>query len=422
MMTLWLALAALIAVALGFLLPPLWRAPRGGTGGHAARNLALHREQLAELERDLRSGLLAREHYEESRRELEQRMLADAEAGEPHAAPSGRNRMLAAALLLMLPLTAVPLYLKLGSPRAVLEQSETTQAMNAEHGGGEARFDQMIDKLAQRLRDQNPEDGQGWWLLASSYAQSGRFVEAAAAFDRASRLVPSDARLLADYADVQAMANGRRFDGKPDELIRQALAADPANPKALMLAASSAFLRQDYREAQSRWEALLRLLPPDSDDARMVAGNIAEAERMLAPKKQSEAGRLDNLAEFSARGETAPAKAATVSGTVSLSPALAARAAPNDRLRVFARAANGPRMPLAMVEARVKDLPLKFTLSDDLAMAPEMKLSAFPEVVVVARAARSGAAQASSGDLQGTSGAVKLGATGLRIVIDTVVP
>lgn len=421
MTTLWLALAALTAVALTFLLPPLWRARRGGAGGHAARNVALHREQLAELERDLRNGTLAREHYEESRRELEQRMLADAEAGEPQAAPTGRNRMLAAALLLMFPLTAVPLYLKLGSPQAVLEQPEAAPGTNAEHGGDEAQFDQMIEKLAQRLRDKNPDDGQGWWLLASSYAQRGRFVEATAAFDRAARLVPGDAQLLADYADVQAMANGRRFDGKPDQLIRQALAANPANPKALMLAGSSAFLRQDYREAQSRWEALLRLLPPDSDDARMVAANIAEAGRMLAPETPSK-GRLDNLAEFSARNETTPAKASTVSGTVSLSPALAARAAPNDRLRIFARAANGPRMPLAMVEARVKDLPLKFTLTDDMAMAPEMKLSAFPEVVVVARTAKSGAAQASSGDLQGTSGAVKLGSDGLRIVIDTVVP
>lgn len=425
MTTFWLALAALTAVALSFLMLPLLRGRQAGSGSHAARNIALYREQFAELERDLRNGLLAQEQYDESRHELERRMLTDSETRDPLVlAASGRNRMLAAALLVMLPAAAVPLYLKLGSPQAVVRQDQAAPAMEAAHGTGQQQFEQMVEKLAQRLRDKTPADAAGWQLLASSYAQLGRFAEAASAFDTAARLQPGDAQLLADFADVQAMANDQRFDGKPDELIRQALTIDPNHPKALMLAGTSAVKRGDLAGALARWEALLRVLPPDSDDARTVAADIAEARRILKLGPAAEAP-LDNLANFSRPAEAPPAGTAanaSVSGTVSLSPALAAKAAPGDRLRVFARAANGPRMPLAIVEAQVKDLPFKFTLTDAMAMASEMKLSSFPEVVVVARTTKSGNAQASSGDLQGMSGAVKVGSNDLRIVIDSVVP
>jgi cytochrome c-type biogenesis protein CcmH len=112
----------------------------------------------------------------------------------------------------------------------------------------------------------------------------------------------------------------------------------------------------------------------------------------------------------------APGKT-TVAGTVTLAPALASKASPEDTVFVFARAAEGPRMPLAIVRKQVKDLPITFQLDDSTAMTPAMKLSNYPQVIVGARISKSGNAMPQPGDLQGLSQPVALGASGLKIVI-----
>jgi cytochrome c-type biogenesis protein CcmH len=426
----WLSVAGLILLALTFPLFPLLSRPRRLSGGHAEMNVELYREQFAELERDLRNGTLKAEQYEESKAELERRMLADAQEKRP-AVPvaTSQNRMLAALLLVVIPLAAVPLYLKLGSPQAVLPQTAAVEA-TAGHGAGDPKFNQMIEKLAARLRDQTPEDGAGWKLLASSYAQQNRFAEAVTAFEKAAKLVPNDAQLLADYADVLAMANGQRFNSNTDELLKQALAINPSNPKALVLSGSSAFVRKDYAQALVYWEPLLKIIPPGTDDARELAAGIAEAKNFLKPGAGA-VGKLDNLSEFAASKAPAPAAADAastnvsspgISGTVSLSPALAGKVSPGDKVFVFARAVTGPKMPLAIIQAQVKDLPYAFTLTDAMAMMPQLKLSNFPDVVVVARISKSGNASPQPGDLQGASGKLKAGEKNVQVTIDTVVP
>lgn len=419
MTVLWVALAGLVIVALAFLLPPLLGRYRNISGEHAAMNVALYREQFAELERDLNNGALNAEQYEESRRELERRLLADAQAGDVTATP-GRNMPLAVVLLVAVPLVAVLLYFKLGSPQAAAPHMATAPGMGAGHAAS-SDLNPLVEKLAARLRDKTPEDGEGWVLLAHSYLEMGRFPDAVRAFEKAVKLVPPDAQLLADYADAQAMVNNRRFEGKPAELIKQALAVDPNNIKVLLLAGSEAFDRKDYSHAVAHWEKLLKLLPPDSDEAREVMMGVKEAKSMLSSGEPAEA-KLDNLADFAAKESVAASTGGSVSGVVSLSPALAAKVSPTDKLFVFARALNGPKMPLAIVEAQVKDLPFKFTLTDAMAMMPQLKLSSFPEIVVVARVSKSGNASPRSGDLQGGSSKVKAGEKNVRVSIDTVVP
>jgi cytochrome c-type biogenesis protein CcmH len=111
-----------------------------------------------------------------------------------------------------------------------------------------------------------------------------------------------------------------------------------------------------------------------------------------------------------------------ISGHVVLSPELADKVEPNDTVFIFARAVNGPRMPLAAVRARVLDLPLEFRLDDSMAMAPMARLSGYPQVVVIARISASGGAQAASGDLEGDSGVIAPGTQDLEIVIDRQLP
>ena len=190
------------------------------------------------------------------------------------------------------------------------------------------------------------------------------------------------------------------------------------------MAGSEAFFRKDYPGALAYWEKLLPLLPPDSEMGRSIASGIAEA-RELGGIKGPVATKAAPKAEAKpAKGaEAKPAAGgASVSGRVTLAPEIAAKASPGDTLFILARAVNGPRIPLAVLRKQVSDLPFEFTLDDALAMSPELKLSGFPEVIVAARISKSGNAIAQSGDLQGTSAPVKVGAKGLSITIDSVVP
>jgi cytochrome c-type biogenesis protein CcmH len=265
----------------------------------------------------------------------------------------------------------------------------------------------MVAKLAARL-EAAPDDADGWALLARSYYALERFPQAIAAYGRAVKLRTDDANLYADYADALAMTRERRFDAEVLALIGQALKVDPDHPKALLLAATAAAGRGDQRSATAYLEHLQRLLPPESHFAQVVGQRLAEA------RTQGDGGKSAPTARA--------ASGASIAGRVELNKAIAGKAAPTDTVFILARAPEGSRMPLAILKRQVKDLPAEFALSDEQAMSPAMKLSSFPEVVIVARVSKSGSAAPQSGDLLGTAPGIKLGTAGVRVVIDTVVP
>lgn len=398
--------ALLVLIALAWVLPVLLRRRRADAMVAAtASNLAVLKDQLSELERDLANAVISEQQYRQARQELERRALEESRGGDAGAGSSALAAdatRTAVALGIALPLCAALLYLQLGSPSAISWQGA---------GGAEnvtpQQVEAMITQLSSRL-ERAPEDGNGWALLARSYFVMQRFPESAAAYERAAALVVDDADLLADYADALAVSQGRRVDDKVYAILQRALKLDPTQWKALAMAGSAAVERKEYGKAIEHWEQLRSRAPAGSEFGRMIEANIAEARELAgnstAPK-----------------GQAASAQAG-VGGTVSLSPALAARADPSDTVFVFARAAQGPRQPLAIIRRQVKDLPLRFSLDDTQAMAPQMKLSSYPEVVVSARVSKSAQAMPQSGDLQGASGTVKLGAADVAVVIDKIVP
>jgi cytochrome c-type biogenesis protein CcmH len=394
--------AAMLAIAVGCVLVPLLgRRPQAGPAPEAV-NLAVLRHQLAELEADVARGVLAQDRYEQARSELERRALDEAQA---YAAASGSPRpasaWTAAVLAAGIPVGAVIFYLVVGTPAALLQRGEG-------HEITRERVEQMVARLADRL-EKAPDDPEGWRVLGRSYSVMGRYPEAARAYERAAALIPGDAGLLADYADALAMAQGRSMDGKPLELVKRALAIDPDQWKALALAGTAALERKDYKQAIAYWERLRKVLPAGSGMEQSVDASIAEA-RALAGAKPAP------------KPKTPAVASAGIAGRVSLAQGVAARAAPTDTVFIFARAASGPPMPLAVLRKQVRDLPLEFRLDDTMAMAPNLKLSDFPEVIVGARVSRSGSATAQSGDLRGQSKPVKIGTTGIAVVIDTAVP
>lgn len=422
-----IVMGVLIALALAFVLPPLIR--HGTVDQDTSRvvsvvsNIAIRRDQLAELEADVRNGALSPEQFEFARRELQERVLEEA-AVTQQPAPAGRQggRWVAVALGVMVPLVSVGLYLFLGNPQALSPQ--TTAPMANPHAEGQSpitfdKIDAMAAQLAARLQ-QNPNDGEGWAMLARSYHALGRYAEAGAAYAKATVLLPNDAQLLADYADALALSRDRHLDGEPMQILQRALKVDPDNLKALALAGTAAFDEKDYAGAVKHWERLARLAPPDSELAQSVKASISEAQTLaaggplLGPAATQRAAEADAPAVEVAAG-------AKLSGRVTLKGSLANAVAPTDTVFVFARAAEGPRMPLAIVTAKAKDLPLEFVLDDSTAMAPELKLSSFQSVVVIARISKAGNATAQSGDLQGMTGPVRAGTSGIELQIGEAV-
>jgi cytochrome c-type biogenesis protein CcmH len=389
----WLAGAALAAVAVLVILRPLlWR--RGGERvSRSDANVSIYRDQLRELDADLAAGTLAQADYERARREIEARLLEDVPVPAAGAEPApARGRAFVAAIAVAVPVAALGTYLLVGSPGAL--------SLQVEHQATARQLDAMVERLAARLRE-SPDDVEGWKLLGRSYSALGRFPEAVDAYVKAATRAPRDAQILADLADVLAMVHGQRLQGEPEKLVLRALELDPRNLKALALAGTAAFERKDFAGAVRYWERMLPLVAPGSEDARSIQASIAEAQSFLKPG-------------------TVPATA-TLKGTVRLAPDLKAKASPDDTVFIFARAAQGPPMPLAVKRAKVRELPLEFALDDSMAMAPGMQLSGFARVVVGARVSKSGSATPQAGDLQGASAPVANDAQGVSVVIDTVV-
>jgi cytochrome c-type biogenesis protein CcmH len=317
----------------------------------------------------------------------------------------------------------------LGNHDAFVPDATRTAKAGAGHEVTREQVDDMAAKLAAKLQKE-PDNAEGWVMLARTYYALNRYDDAAPAFEKALTLVPDDAGLLADYADSIGAAQGG-LRGKAMELVARALKADPTHWKALALAGTAAFERKDYAQAVAYWERMKATVPPGSPVAGSIDSSIAEARALgglkagAPPASSAVAAAAPGGASKGPQGAL-PADAAksgaTIAGTVELAPAIAAKAAPNDTVFIFARAVDGPKMPLAILRKQVKDLPATFTLDDSLAMAPNVALSKFASIVVGARVSKSGNAAPQPGDLEGYSPAVKVGATGLVVVIDRTLP
>ena len=421
MIAFWIVAVLLMVGALLFVLVPLLRKEEVAHP-HALRdevNLMVLRDQLHELDADRAAGTIDAAAYESARRELERRVAEDVRPGTPLVKTVPRKNAVGLLVGLSLPVVAVSLYFLLGNPDG-LNPAQTVASKEAPHEVTEEQIQAMVTSLAQRLKD-SPDDVQGWSMLARSYNALGRFGEAADAYARLVKLVPGNADMLADYADTLAMSLNKSLQGEPEKLIARALEADPKNIKALALSGSAAFERRDYPVAITQWKKILAIVPADSDLARSTNESLGEAQTLAAGKPATAApvaAATSPTAPANPATQAAPtAVAAEVGGTVELDAALRSQVADTDTVFIFARAAQGPRFPLAVLRKQVKDLPTAFVLDDSMSMVPDAKLSSFPMVVVGARVSKSGSATPTPGDLEGLTEPVRPGAKNLKIRI-----
>ncbi len=414
----WIVAAGLVVLALSLLLPSLWRQRAATTlaADASQANLEILRGQLAQLDVDHANGSLDAEQHRIARAEIARRVLEE-EAVTEAPRVAGASRKTAMSLALCVPVFALAGYAFLGNFEAMSPQAV---AGSPEAEVTPAEITAMVDKLAERMKEK-PDDPVGWTMLANAYSALQRFPEADAAYKKATALSPNNAQLLADHADVLAMIQGRSAAGEPLKLIEKALAIEPNNLKALALAGSAAFERKDYPAALGYW-GKARKLASDGEFANSLDASIAEIKQTAPGAVATAMGGLPAASASASLAAVTSTSSSQITGTVSLAPALIARASPTDTVFIFARAAEGPRMPLAIVKKQVSDLPFTFKLDDSTAMSPQMKLSNFAEVVVGARISKSGQATPTAGDLTGQSAPVKSGGAAVSLVIDSVQP
>ncbi len=429
MLAIFIAIAiALVVVALALLVWPLVKkTDDDGTQQRKTDNIAILRQQYDELEADHKAGRVSDDEYEETRGEIETRVLEESKDPED-AVPlkSGRQGVYAAfALVVLVPVASFLLYLELGSPIAMdpdfTRQQEQMQKMSDQHSAAELA--EQVKFLEERLKE-HPDNADGWMMLARTSAAVKNWKKSSEAFEQVNRLVPDNADVLADWADVMAAAQDGNLEGRPKELIEKALAVDPRHWKALALMGTLCYNKGDYEGAVKYWSRMLADVEQGSEEWRQIMENIEQARRAGGLPPDPSIGSLEPAQGASSAAQPAAAANAVITGEVDVSPEMKAKIRPEDTVFVYARPIEGSKMPVAFASFKAKDLPIKFKLDAQSQMGMGMKtLADVTEAYVEARVSRSGNFMPASGDLEGAAdGKVAVGTQGVRVIITRQIP
>ncbi|WP_165674529.1 c-type cytochrome biogenesis protein CcmI [Metapseudomonas otitidis] len=373
MIDFWLAAGLLLLVALAFLLIPVLRGRKAqAEEDRTALNVALYQERLAELQAQHEAGTLTEAQLEAGRAEAARELLADTEgAAADRSARLGRALPLLAALLV--PAVGLGLYAHWGSSdkvqlaREMREQPRTIEEMTA-----------RLEKAVQA----QPDSAEGWYFLGRTYMAQERPADAAKAYERAVQIAGRQPELLGQWAQALYFASQKRFTPEVQALTEDALKADPNEVTSLGLLGIAGFEEGRFKDAIGYWERLIAVLPQDDPSRAALQGGIDRARERLAENGETLPER-----------ETLTKSMPQLKVRVDLAAALKEKVQPGDTVFIFARAAEGPPMPLAVKRLTVKDLPAEVVLSDADAMMPQLKISSFPQVQLVARVSREGNAK-----------------------------
>ncbi len=414
-MTFWIIAALMTGLGLLVLLLPLRRKVGDITDDARARNLRIAREKIAELDAELAAGTLDQATYDQAKEEVEQELLEDVALPDQHVAGGNSGTKAAMLILLVLvPALGFGLYLLLGSPRFVDVTGAGTVAENP-HAQGSDKAPTMAEiqeALEKRVKEQ-PDDAEAWFMLGRLYAGMQRFADAAKAYEQVARLTDNHPQALIAWADALAMTQGGRLSGKPYELVKQALDQAPDDPTALWLAGQGAREANDYQNAIYYWRQAEAGLADKPDFVMELRDLIASAKRAAASAgvEVEDPGSSVDLA-----------KPAGIELRLSIAPELKSKVKPDEPLFIFAKAVDGPPMPLAAIRMTAGELPREVVLTDANLLRGG-KLTDHKQLKIGARIARSGQPMAASGDLQSAEVVVEVPASEpVELVIDQVVP
>jgi len=391
----WLVSATMILVALLILLPPLWRKQADHVivdDDLDQRNIKIARDRLAELKANLTAGGISQAQYDEQVAELELALSDDLELKALATPYPSQGRWLAYVLMVVIPILSATLYWALGDYQAINRVNDQNHAAQAGQDNSEMPSPEAINKMVAKLADKmkaEPNNLEGWVMLGRSYKALQRYQEATDAFAHAYQLSGDKPEVMLPYAEALAFANNNDWGGKPMGLVTKALSLEPGNLNGLWFAALANAQQGNKKSALGFLQKLETALPEGSPDKQQIHELIVNTE-----------SELGNAAPRTSPQPTVES-GISVDVQVSLAAELQAQTAPDDIVFIYAQAHSGPKMPLAIIRKKVSELPLSVSLTDAQAMMPNMKLSNFKEVRLLARISTSGDAMPQTGDLIG---------------------
>ncbi|MFT5395280.1 MAG: cytochrome c-type biogenesis protein CcmH [Gammaproteobacteria bacterium] len=405
MMFILLTLAiAVIAVLL--LLRPLFSKERQQSKVERdAVNIQAAATRLSELKLELENGLISQERFDNYKLELETAALDDLRnTASSETQEHKGNRTLAIIVALLVPLLSIMIYQQLGDETAFHPELQTDEAAIATQ-----EIEKMLVAVEQAVKE-NPDDVEGRIALGQVYVELERYSDAATVYLELKKLRPDDPDVLVNYAEALARSHGNRLTGKPTELLNAALEIEPKHGHALWLAGFAEQQADNKEGALAHWRHLLAGIEEGSEVFQHLENLIAELENGTP------------ISEAVTSNQSATAQQ-SIQVKVALSSEFLTNVNPNTTLFIYARASEGPPMPLAVHKGLAKDLPITVTLDDSMAMMPQMTLSSFPKVIIGARLSSNGQPQGQSGDYEGYSDAIEVSTNPVvDILINSVKP
>ncbi|MFK5984068.1 MAG: c-type cytochrome biogenesis protein CcmI [Pseudomonadota bacterium] len=416
MLTFWLLAIILFAIAIAFILYPFIRKTSTESNIDQKQvNIDIAKDQLCTLEENFSQGEVSQEEYDSLKFELESSLIDDISMPQEETtaidlSPKS-NKIIMVMVVVFVPICSMLLYQKLGTPGFVdgsILQKQTAQ--NDQHSGAnQASVNEMVVMLINKLKE-NPNDQKGWFLLARTYMALEKYDNAYRVYEKLLSLTGDDASILVSMADALAMTKGGKISGEPEQLVLRALKVDANNITGLWLAGIAKKEQGQNQQALNYWNKLYPLVNDDPSAQQSIAKMI-ESVGGTAPEIDHSDHAHNSMPDMNAianeitlaaenKGVTKAAISTnSIKVSISLSEQMLKQANANDIVFIYAKAVQGPPMPLAAVKKRVSDLPIAVNLDDRMAMMPQMKISAFAKVKVGARISKSGRPSKQAGDL-----------------------
>ena len=428
----WILTGLMLLAAIAILVLPLIKTRDSGALAYKESNLKINDEKINELNLDLKEGRIDQAFYALAREELDRELLVDIPAESKQTAAlhytgiARRHPVLALIIAVFIPMLSMLLYQDMGMHSASDESFLVDQQIEQ----AEPSVEEMATKLEAHI-EKNGGSAQEWMMLGRAHKYLGRYELAASAFKVALESDTTNAQLMLEAAEMIAVQNSRVFTPESRELVVKAYALEPDNTNALWFIGVAEYQQENYQQAIQHLIKVLPMATEEEDMMKSVLAVIVDSRKKLIaagvdmPELETMLGVKENsLAVITSSVETAAVGLTQTSLTVKVDISVEARNnfEPDDLVFVYAKAKQGPRMPLAAQRLTLAELPATVVLDDSMAMVDGMNLSAFDQLELSARVTRSGAAITQSGDYLGSVDVdTKSMATEFDIVIDTVV-